>query len=522
MERLRLNEILFGKTDAFNELIELGQDFFVDAFVNNEKYHMNDFLQGKKYYICGKKGTGKTAFLRYLECSLESPEHLIIPLRFKSDFDDVDKEQFIGSTLNTKEKEAASEKEAFSSHDIISQKSYVLMWKTFLINQVIQQARSKELSVFVEDERFNCILDLLHVLYGDSDNGGIVMPKLKKGTIELSSSLSSKLSAKVKLDIDFDPKNKKVNYQKTAKTILRLFNELTFSKIKVYVFIDELELSVRNKSMHQKDVMLVRDLILSIDELNKTCSQRCYEIRFISAVRSEVINNVLSAGYEINKCIEDYGITIEWFQKGGNYKDNQLLRIIENKIHASEKQKGLTPSQDVWSTYFEKTIHGIEVRKYILNNTWYRPRDIIRLMTLLQSSNNDGTVFNQQSFDSAQQEYSTRMWSEFSEELILSYSSDDIKAIKSFLNRIELPFTFDYLKTRASKMGEIYPNIKAFFEKVSMAEFLEKMFTLGIVGNTGGRMVFYFLGDQDLSLVDPMVIHNPLRNFFAVQSQKNN
>ena len=71
-------------------------------------------------------------------------------------------------------------------------------------------------------------------------------------------------------------------------------------------------------------------------------------------------------------------------------------------------------------------------------------------------------------------------------------------------------------------MGEIYPNIKKKKKKVSMAEFLEKMFTLGIVGNTGGRMVFYFLGDQDLSLVDPMVIHNPLRNFFAVQSQKNN
>ncbi len=141
-------------------------------------------------------------------------------------------------------------------------------------------------------------------------------------------------------------------------------------------------------------------------------------------------------------------------------------------------------------------------------------------MNLLQYQESRENRFTQKSFDSAQQEYSNKMWSELSEELILSYSADDLKAIKNFFNRIALPFTYKYLCDRVDLLSEIYPNVKKFFEKVSMEDFIEKMFSLGVIGNTGKRMVFYFHGDQDISLIDPMVIHNSLRNFFAVQSQK--
>ena len=230
---LNLDDISFGKTDAFNELSELGPEYFLDSFVVCEKYRLSDFLDGKKFYICGKKGTGKTAFLRYLECQLRNdPEQLVIPIRFKSEFDETDKAQ------------------------------------------------------------------LMKLATADSEESGDSSP-----------------------------------------------------------------------------------------------------------------------------------------ESGFNTSAN-------------------------------------------------------------------------------------RMWNELSEELILSYSADDIKAIKTFLNRIELPFTYDYLVSRAEQLSVIYPNVKSFFEKVSMADFLEKMFSLGVIGNTGKRMVFCFHGDQDISLVDPMVIHNPLRNFFAVQSQK--
>ena len=49
LQRLPLKEILFGKTDAFNEVLQLGPDFFIDSFVENERYQKDDFLNGNKF-----------------------------------------------------------------------------------------------------------------------------------------------------------------------------------------------------------------------------------------------------------------------------------------------------------------------------------------------------------------------------------------------------------------------------------------------------------------------------------------
>ena len=45
---------------------------------------------------------------------------------------------------------------------------------------------------------------------------------------------------------------------------------------------------------------------------------------------------------------------------------------------------------------------------------------------------------------------------------------------------------------------------------------------IGVLGNSGQRMRFKFLKDDDLDPVGKMIIHTPLRNYFAVQASKNN
>jgi len=320
--------------------------------------------------------------------------------------------------------------------------------------------------------------------------------------------------------IEFNKETEKVNFSKTAKLILDLFQKLIYCENPVYIIIDELELSVKNKKAFSRDIELVRDLILTVDKMNHLSRELGYKIKIISSVRSEVINNVLAYGYEINKCTEDYGVSIEWFQKGGSYKDSPLLKLIENKIHASEKSMGYPLSEDVWSTYFASEINEMEVRKYILSYSWQRPRDVIRMMRIVQDQWRGEDIISQEMFDRAMQKYSENTWNEIAEELVLSYSDEnDIKAIKKFFTGIQVPFTFSYLIKRADSLGEIYDYVKKFFEKTKMIDFLEKMFEWGIVGNSGQRMVFKFLGDRDLSPTDDMILHRPLRNFFAVKSR---
>ena len=57
----------------------------------------------------------------------------------------------------------------------------------------------------------------------------------------------------------------------------------------------------------------------------------------MAAVRQEVYHNIISKGLEINKPVSDFGVSISWEQKGGNIKKHPLLKMLEKRIHFSEK-----------------------------------------------------------------------------------------------------------------------------------------------------------------------------------------
>ncbi len=513
MEKLRIGDIKFGKIDAHNELQEVGEEFYIDSFLEYDKYKINSFISGESYFICGNKGTGKTALLKYLECKLSrDTQNLVIPVRFKSQIDNMDKKNMRNMANNIKE-------DIIEDVSVEKEKSYVLIWQMYLINQIIKNANQAEYHLFENTKEYNVLVKLLQVLY--SDGKGKIVPRLVKGYVKVNTSLLKKIDASIETEIEFNKDNERINFNKTAKLILDTFEKLNYLENPVYILIDELELSVKSKKEFERDIELVRDLILAVDKMNHMTKEKGYDIRLIASVRSEVINNVLAYGYEINKCVEDYGVTVEWFQKGGSYLDSPLLKLIENKIHASEKERGYSLTEDVWSVYFTPKINETEVRKYILSYSWQRPRDVIRMLRFVQDEWKNEAFFSQEMFDKAMQRYSEKTWNEIAEELILSYPDEkDMQAIKKFFTGIKVPFTFQYLNRRAEELGSIYDYVDSFFKKNKMIDFLEKMFEWGVIGNSGQRMAFKFLGDRDLSPTNDMILHRPLRNFFAVQSRK--
>lgn len=69
-------DIKFGKTDASNELLDVGNDYYLSSFLEYERYRIKDFIEGKKYFILGRKGTGKTALLKYMQCRFEEDKKI--------------------------------------------------------------------------------------------------------------------------------------------------------------------------------------------------------------------------------------------------------------------------------------------------------------------------------------------------------------------------------------------------------------------------------------------------------------
>jgi hypothetical protein len=357
------------------------------------------------------------------------------------------------------------------------------------------------------------IWKLLKAIYGEN-GGGKIVPKITKGCIEVSVGTKG-IEADLAAELEFH--DNKINYEYTAKKIIDTYKMLSFDQTSVYILVDELELSVKTKKLRDADVELVRDLILAIDKLNGISKTKAYDIHLYASIRTDVVDSVISSGYEINKCIEDYGVTVEWYQRGGNYYDNPLLRLLEKKIKASEKANSKVESQNVWETYFEKRINRIEIRRFLLNYSWYRPRDVVRMMQYAQEycDKNDVKI-NQEVFDRAVQQYSNRMWNEVSEEISLKYSPDEMKAIKKILTGISVPFDLKYLNSRINNLAENFEYVESFSKKYKTPDLLESLFNWGIIGNYGERMVFSFLGYKEMDITKPMIIHTPLRNYFEV------
>lgn len=142
------------------------------------------------------------------------------------------------------------------------------------------------------------------------------------------------------------------------------------------------------------------------------------------------------------------------------------------------------------------------------------------MMSAIHNQIGTSEKFTQEAFDKAQQEYSELMWTEIKDELRLSYSEDEVNAIFTLLNRITMPFTYEILSQRIAQLGKFYPRMPELLNSERLTQMLNKLYELGIIGNTGKPMNFVFLGRTALDLLGKMVIHTPLRNYFSVQYER--
>lgn len=111
----------------------------------------------------------------------------------------------------------------------------MLVWKTFLINQIITRASAGEYRVFNETSTdYKLIVSLLKCIYGESKTSSVVMPKIKKGSIELTAAFAENLSASLKLELEFDSQKKRINYTKLSKKVYQIFSQLEFVHSPVY------------------------------------------------------------------------------------------------------------------------------------------------------------------------------------------------------------------------------------------------------------------------------------------------
>lgn len=510
MERLKLKDLYLGKTDAYNEFVSLGKDTCKNLFFEFPSIDIDSIVNGEVYYICGDKGTGKTMLLKYIETVVQEREEPTFTafVRFKKDIDD-DQRNIIkrtGTTVNTEEV-------VDNSQNIDPSVECALAWQVYLIKTIVFNLEKSEYGVFERNDEWNLLCTLVHALYGNIDDKKAkraILPKIKRGNVDIN--LGN--VAKVNLELEWvDEKKTAVSFKSIAQTILDLYSSLSCAEDSMYVFVDELELSLKKNKQYERDVVLIGDLIFAVQFLSEISRENGYKVYFLAAIRNEVYKSVQAIGKEINKPIHDFGIQLSWRQSGGDIKDNPLLQMLKKRIEYSEKSKGIKASSDIWSKYFVKELYNKSIYNFIINQTWNKPRDVIRLFTIIQKQYGDRSFIDQELFDGVKQQYSTESWEELVESLSALYSDIEIEGIRHLLIGISLPFTKNDFASRIDELSDSFREVEA-LKKRNLSHVLSDLYDIGVIGNYGHVPRFVFLGDRDIDPSAPLTIHYPLIKYF--------
>lgn len=510
---LKIKDIFIGKTDAKNELIEYSDQevqAFKSGFLMPDNVIAEDFFSGKRYYILGLKGTGKTALLRYLSICVEEQKDCYSSfILFKSDIKE-DKRSELERIADIIKR----------SHDSSGGfKDFEQPWKLFLFQRIVKLCEDRNLQLFQNDSSWKDFKKLILTTFNLNKQSGSLFPKVTHGKVSIDVKY-----IKAEMDIDFNEGKKEVNREIDFDSLISdcesLFKHLTPLNVKLYLFIDEMELTLGTEAQYQRDIDLIRDLILSIDWLNRTSRSLNYPLYCVTGIRQEVLAATLSTGKEINKPISDFGISLRWQQFSGDDARHPLIKIIIKRLMYAEEslpKSERATERAIWDRYFVPEIDNKPIRKYILDQTWYRPRDIVRIMGIAQQQFPNEEFFSENVFSSINKNYSVESWTEEEEELRTKYSKNDIKGIKHLLMGLSIPFTYAEFVERADTLRNIYDSVNSVLMKYKIGDILAHLFRLGIIGNAENNAKrFSFRGDEDLLIEKPMMVHRALWNVLSI------
>lgn len=518
-DNLKLKDMLFGSLDANNEYTT-DATFFKKSFLFPKNFNESDFLDGKKYFILGPKGSGKTALLNYYKDLLKSKGKLCKNIFYKSDINDDVKDTFL---LELDKLDLNS-----MTDDEISALNFENLWQLYFHQKIVTENPQfinhdqnwkkyvKEVNKLDQQHTFS-LENIKHIIntHLGSQNAG------------LSTSTA----------ISWKHNEQRMKYNNLAYTIKQLFLKLTINKhthAQLFFLTDELELNRLDEKGFRRDAAMIRDLIIAIHELNLLSTKIGNPIRWIAAIRTEVVNSMYSTGKEINKPLSDNGEILNWELNGGNGAESPIIEMLLKKIQASEQLHNASTDKKLTANTYDSNIQLYELREilkryftdtvsipyksqptvsYIIRQTFLLPRDIVRLFNLIKNKYPEKDFFSQDMFEGVRSQYSQNTWTEISEELTAKYSPQELDAIEHLLQiASNRPFSVDSFHQLAEKNRT--PSIKKLIENKDLDEILSDLYNTNVIGNLNPhnqKIRFSYRGQSNLNYEQDCIVHDSIR-----------
>lgn len=486
---MNISSIYAGKPDATDEIRERGYDEFANNYIRPSGVDIERLASaeyGTPFFIMGDKGTGKTALLYFLENYIltKDPTACSSFVYFESEYNQVQRQKFnalsksISTSIHIDSSIATEGSASEQEHDF----TYIWRWQLYQ-------------KIITDNEQFNGGLfennDIWHKFVLEIEK---IDKTISKERMRIPAKVSFATTANPQIgtitpEISVEPIdlsqrsfNLSTSYNQFVHVIDNadnLFYKLSRTSTPYYMFIDELEAYRANGNTFYRDLRMIRDLLFTVKRFNDAFGSGT---KIICSVRLEIINaiNRFVQTNQLHKIMQGYDERLTWEYTNTNSFNHPIIGILLRRIqNAEEKVCGHCVSTDeIIHKWFTSHVYNTHICTYILDNTWHKPRDIVRLLLSAQSkSSKNLSIFNQNTFETFMPVYSKQCLVEVREEMRALYTAEEIESIFNCLQGFKVVFTYDEIVERAKRL---YPESVLSKDPCTV---LNDMYRIGVIGN---------------------------------------
>lgn len=355
--RISTKDFYFGSPEAEGENVN-GQsltDYFVDYLDVIKELNKGRFL------FIGRKGVGKSAIAKYIKDKSEKTNDSYATLLRISDFD----------------------KENILQNNNIDKNITLLFEWLILINIVkliVKSQAGKYTNEFQKLEKFL-----------ERNTGSVGIDKFETSEIFIKNGgeinfevLTHVFSGTFKKF--FDSKTKKAPYYKLITPLKEIVKKvLSFDVVKeqeFWLLFDDLDI---NYSIDNKDC---NDNIIELLRIARNYNNEVLNVgnaKILIFIRKDINDIIISKYNDSAKLINSYGIDINWYSNEASENFIPLKRMANKRIELNFKKYSLPFNKnDAWSSLIQTwTEYNKSSFKYVLDFTFYRPRDIITFLNTI-------------------------------------------------------------------------------------------------------------------------------------------
>jgi hypothetical protein len=259
-----------------------------------------------------------------------------------------------------------------------------------------------------------------------------------------------------------------LNYLESLREVV--YELLSSTQSKYLIFYDELD-DRFNADRNYKDCIV--SLIKAADKVNTALLERQKDAKVVVLLRTDIFSILNDP--DLNKIRIVSSLLIDW--GNSTHGDSPIFTLVLSKIRKSIPELQELEYAELFPIFFPQDIKGIPPARYLLERTFFRPRDVITYLNLIIEKYPNSQYFGWKGFQELKKAYSEYFFDEVRNELSGHLSDAEIDEATLLLKQFNL-FKFDY-----AQIKDFYENNKKLYHNIDLDSTLKILFKFNIIGN---------------------------------------